>query len=55
METYTTYKGYGITYFTLTGTTYVNGCNGKPIKVFKNLGEQKGNQKAKEYIDTLSN
>ena len=41
METYHTYKGYGITYFTMTGTTYINGFLGYVIKVFKEVGEQK--------------
>lgn len=55
METYINYKGYGITYFSSTGTTYVNGLSGRVIKIFKREGELIGLQKAKQFIDEIIN
>ena len=53
METYQNYKGYGIEYSTLWGTTRVI-FNGFTMKTFVGLGEQKGLGAAKEYIDSNS-
>jgi len=52
METYTNYKGYGISYSTFGGNTTVDHY-GMPIKKFKALGEMKGKELAKKYIDSL--
>lgn len=52
METYQNYKGYGITYSSMTGTTTVDKY-GFTIEVFARKGEQKGIELAKEYIDKL--
>jgi hypothetical protein len=52
METYTTYKGYGITYYSVIGLTTVSDSY-KGIKHFPSLGEQKGLEEAKKFIDNL--
>ena len=52
METYTTYKGYGITYYSLVGTTLITE-GGFNVKIFPSLGEQKGLEEAKKFIDNL--
>jgi DNA gyrase/topoisomerase IV subunit B len=52
METYTNYKGFGISYSTFGGTTTVDQY-GMTIKRFKALGEMKGKEEAKKYIDSL--
>jgi glycogen synthase len=50
METYQNYNGYGITYSSMTGTTKVDKY-GFTIQVFSRMGEQKGLELAKAYID----
>jgi hypothetical protein len=52
METYQNYQGYGITYSSITGTTKVD-KNGFTIQTFSRLGEQKGFELAKAYIDEI--
>ena len=52
METYQNYKGYGITYSSMTGTTKVDKY-GFIIQVFTILGEQKGLELAKAYVDEI--
>jgi hypothetical protein len=52
METYINHKGYGICYTTFGGKTTIIHC-GMPIKTFKALGEMKGRELAKKYIDSL--
>ena len=53
METYQNYKGYGITYYEMSGTTRVNKW-GFTLASFPRLGEMKGLDEAKKYIDELS-
>jgi hypothetical protein len=53
METYQNYNGYGITYSSMTGTTKVDKY-GFTIQVFSRMGEQKGVELAKSYIDEIS-
>lgn len=53
METYTTYKGYGIAYSSITGTTTIY-LDGQPLKQFRNLGEMNGKAKAIKSIDTYN-
>lgn len=52
METYQNYQGYGITYSSITGTTKVDKY-GFTIQVFTRLGEQKGLDLAKAYVDEI--
>ncbi len=52
METYQSYKGYGIRYYEATGTTVVENC-GFPLKTFRGQGESKGLELAKKYIDEM--
>ena len=52
MLTYQDYKGYGITYSSMTGTTKVV-LYGFPIKIFSKMGEQKGEELARAYIDKM--
>lgn len=52
METYKNYQGYGITYSSMNGTTKVDKY-GFTIQVFSRLGEQKGLELAKAYIDEI--
>ncbi len=52
MQTYQSYKGYGITYYSMSGTTIVDKY-GFEIKVFSRLGEMDGENKAKIFIDSL--
>lgn len=52
METYQNYQGYGITYSSMTGTTKVDKW-GFTIQVFTRLGEQKGLDLAKAYVDEI--
>jgi glycogen synthase len=52
METYQNYNGYGITYSSMTGTTKVDKY-GFTIQVFSRMGEQKGLELAKSYIDKI--
>ncbi len=51
METYQNYKGFGITYYQISGTTIVD-YNGTEIKTFPRLGESAGEEAAKKYIDS---
>mgnify|MGYP000889432368 FL=1 len=53
METYQNYKGYGITYYEMSGTTRVDKW-GFMLASFPRLGEMKGLDEAKKYIDKLS-
>jgi|10_taG_2_1085330.scaffolds.fasta_scaffold581774_1 hypothetical protein len=48
------YRGYNITYYSMQGTTTICGDFGL-LKRFKELGEQKGLERAKIYIDKLLN
>lgn len=50
METYQNYKGYGITYYSMFGTTVID-YNGIEVKRFPRLGESKGLESAKLWID----
>lgn len=50
METYQNYRDYGITYYTFSGTTYVD-TNGTVIRQFVGLGEIEGEKQAKKFID----
>ena len=50
METFSWYKGYGINYRTISGTTSVQ-SNGETIAQFPGLGELAGNKAAKAWID----
>jgi hypothetical protein len=52
METYQNYKGYGITYYTINRTTQIDQF-GFVIKSFPQLGEIKGEEAAKEFIDLM--
>jgi len=52
METYQNYQGYGITYYEMSGTTKVDKW-GFTIQVFSRLGEQRGLDLAKSYIDKI--
>jgi len=52
METYQNYKGYGISYYSASGTTVVDNY-GFPLRIFSRLGEMKGEELAKKYIDEL--
>ena len=52
METYHQYKGYGVRYYQVSGTTHVED-NGHPIKAFKWCGEITGRECAHTYIDRL--
>lgn len=52
MEISKNYKGYQIWYTTIGGTTRV-GHMGMSIKSFPGLGQHKGEEKAKEYIDEI--
>jgi len=54
MEVFTNYKGYGIRYVSITGTTYVEDF-GEILKIFRGCGELMGNKLAREYIDNLIN
>jgi hypothetical protein len=51
METSQNYKGYQIWYYSFGGNTEV-GYMGRVIKTFIGLGEMKGEEAAKKYIDT---
>jgi hypothetical protein len=50
MEVYQNYKGYGIKYISIYGTTIVDYC-GFTLEIFKNKGEELGLKLAKEFID----
>jgi len=52
METYQSYKGFGIRYSTLTRTTTVESA-GFMLTSFPGRGESAGLILAKEYIDTF--
>ena len=52
MQTYQSYKGYGITYFEMSGTTKVDYL-GFTLEIFSRLGEMRGEELAKAYIDKL--
>lgn len=52
MEVYTNYKGFGIRYMQLTGTTYVED-GGIVIESYPGYGEIKGMEAAKEFIDSI--
>jgi len=52
METSQNYKGYQIWYYSFGGNTEV-GYMGIVIKTFRGLGEMKGEEAAKKYIDSL--
>lgn len=52
METYSDYKGYGIKYSSMSGTTKVVQY-GFIFRVFTGLGEEKGLLLAKSYIDNI--
>lgn len=52
MESFYWYKGYGIRYDDITGTTRVEYC-GIPLRVYKKRGKTTGDKKAKKYIDEL--
>ncbi len=52
METFQFYNGYGITYYTLGGTTEVDRF-GVVVKRFVGFGEMKGLEAAKKYIDEI--
>ena len=54
METYQNYNGYGITYYSASGTTVIDYC-GVEIKRFTRLGESKGLELAKQFADKLLN
>ncbi len=50
MEVYQSYKNYSITYYSSSGTTVIDKW-GFLIKIFDRLGEIKGDELAKSYID----
>jgi hypothetical protein len=50
METFYIYKGYGLRYYQILGTTAVE-LNGLPIKVFPRLGELDGKKAAEKWVD----
>jgi hypothetical protein len=50
METFQNYNGYGITYYSFRGITEVS-IFGFVLKRFIGLGEIKGLEEAKKYID----
>ncbi len=52
METYQDYKGYGISYSSITGNTRID-YSGFTLKVFVRRGEIYGLKLAKEYIDSM--
>lgn len=52
METYHNYKGYGVTYYSLGGTTVVD-FYGLELKSFFGIGELAGKDKAHIYIDKI--
>jgi hypothetical protein len=52
METYQVYNDYGITYYSISGTTEVDDL-GFVMKRFVGLGEAKGIEAAKNFIDSL--
>jgi len=53
METYFTYKGFGIRYYEIGGTAEVEE-HGFPIKTFRGKGSIKGEDMVKEYIDAMT-
>jgi len=53
METTQIYKGYYIDYSSLTGSTIIRGKNGLFLKKLIGFGELKGEELAKDYIDSL--
>ena len=50
METFQYYNGYGIRYYEISGTTDVE-MYGFVLARFSRLGESKGLEEAKKYID----
>lgn len=52
METYHNYKGYGVTYYSMGGTTVVD-LHGLELKSFVGIGELIGKDKAHAYIDKI--
>lgn len=54
METSQVYKGYTISYSSITGNTEVSD-GFTEVALFVRMGESKGLRKAKEYIDNLEN
>ena len=50
MVAYQDYKGYGITYSSMTGDTVVDNY-GFPLKIFARKGQMAGLRMAKDYID----
>ena len=52
MKTSTNYKGYSISYSIFGANTTVHQY-GIPLKIFNALGEMKGKELAKKYIDSL--
>jgi hypothetical protein len=52
MEYYQSYKGFGITYQSWNGKTYVDDSF-NTLKIFKGFREKIGIEKAKEFIDKL--
>lgn len=55
METYHTYRGWGVRYEQITGTTYVQGplwASRFDVMDFPGLGEQAGKEAAHKFIDT---
>jgi len=55
MEVYYRYKGYGITYYSATGTTVVDDGYGNELIAFKQMAEVIGTKNAKDYIDSEIN
>jgi len=52
MKTYNVYKGFGIRYITITGTTFVEDF-GFILREFIGYGAIHGKKAAEEYIDSI--
>ena len=52
MLQYTNYKGFGINYSSIGGTTSVNYC-GFLLEEFENMGQAKGKDLAMNFVDEL--
>ena len=46
------YKGYGIKYYTIGGTTEITNM-GFTLKLFRGFGYLRGKEKAEKYIDNI--
>jgi hypothetical protein len=53
VETYETFKGFGIRYISITGTTFVEDF-GFILKQFVGYGEIHGRKAAEEYINSIA-